>query len=119
MKAAVSIRLSGDPLGTNGRSAMTLHPGLNLVGVPLKDSRITKVSNLLALDGIRDNVSVLISSDAGEFKLVAQAGDPGDIEITGGQSFILTAREAATVAITGDGWTNAPGTTPAVLSSDD
>ena len=113
MKAPASIRLSGDALGTNGSSSITLQKGLNLVGVPLKDSRITKVSDLLALDGIRDNVSVIIGSDTGEFKLVTQAGDPGDVELTGGQSFIMTAREMATVAITGDAWANAPGTTAA------
>ena len=113
MKAPTSIRLSGAPLGTNGSSSITLQKGLNLVGVPLKDSRITKVSDLLALDGIRDNVSVIIGSDAGAFKLVVQAGDPGDVELTGGGSFIMTAREMATVAITGDAWANAPGTTAA------
>ena len=113
MKAPTSIRLSGAPLGTNGSSSITLQKGLNLVGVPLKDSRITKVSDLFALDGIRANVSVIIGSDAGGFKLVAQAGDAGDVEITGGQSFIMTAREMATVAITGEAWANAPGTTAA------
>ena len=113
MKALTSIRLSGAPLGTNGSSSITLQKGLNLVGVPLKDSRITKVSDLLALDGIRDNVSVIIGSDAGAFKLVTQAGDPGDVELTGGGSFIMTAREAATVAISGDGWANVSGPTAA------
>ena len=113
MKAPTAIRLSGAPLGTNGSSSITLHPGLNLVGVPLKDSRITKVSDLLALDGIRDNVSVIIVKDGKEFKVVGRATDDGNIAITGGGSFILTAREMATVAITGDGWANAPGTTAA------
>ena len=34
---------------------------------------------------------------------------PGDIEITGGQAFILTAERAATVAISGGGWANGSG----------
>ena len=38
---------------------------INLVGVPLKDSRITRVSDLFALEGIKDNVSVVIVSDNG------------------------------------------------------
>ena len=112
MKVAKSVLLSGDTLGTNGRSSITLHPGVNLVGVPLKDSRITRVSDLLKLNGIAGNVSVIIVSDNG-FKVVAQAGDPGDIPVTGGGAFILTARNAATVEITGTKWSNLLGQTAA------
>ena len=46
MKAPASIHLSGTPLGENGSSTITLHPGLNVVGLPLNDSRITRVSDL-------------------------------------------------------------------------
>ena len=115
MKVPVSLQLSGDPLGANGTSTITLNPKLNLVGVPLKDSRINRVSDLLRLDGIWGNVSVVIVSDNGKFKAVGQSGDDGDIPIIGGQSFILNAQEAATVAISGEGWTNAPGTAAAPL----
>ena len=38
--------------------------------------------------------------------LVGRAGDPGDIEITGGQAFIFIAAEGAMVPIVGDAWTN-------------
>ncbi len=112
MKVAKSVLLSGDALGTNGRSSITLHPGVNLVGVPLKDSRITRVSNLFKLNGIAGNVFVIIVSDNG-FKVVAQPGDPGDIPVTGGGAFILTARNAATVEITGTKWSNPLGQTAA------
>ena len=108
-----TIRLTGDALGTDGTSTVTLNQGLNLVGLPLRDSRITRVSDLLALGEIRDNVPVIIFSDNGEFKAVGRAGDPGDIEITGGQSFILTAQRAATVGISGEAWTNVSGTAAA------
>ena len=102
------IRLSGEVLGTNGSSTITLTPGLNLVGLPLNDSRIARVSDLFALDGIGGNVPVIILTDGGEFKTVGRVDDPGDIEITGGQAFIMTAQQAATVGISGEGWTNAP-----------
>ena len=92
LTAATSVSLSGTALGTNGSSTITLHPGINLVGVPLKDSRITRVTDLFALEGIKDNVTLTIVSDNGEIKLVEQAGDSGDIPVTGGQSFILVAR---------------------------
>ena len=115
MKTPTSIRLSGTPLGTGGTSTITLHPGLNVVGLPLNDSAINRVSDLLALDGIKDNVRVIILSDNGEFKTVGRAGDPGDIEVTGGGAFILRAEQAATVTISGEGWTNVSGTTAAPL----
>ena len=47
----VSLRLAGDALGTDGLSAIPLNLGLNLIGLPLRDSRITRVSDLLALEG--------------------------------------------------------------------
>ena len=83
------------------------------MGLPLRDSRVTRVSHLFALDGIGGNVPVIILTDGGEFKAVGRAGDPGDIEITGGQSFILTAQRAAIVEISGDAWTNVSGTSAA------
>ena len=113
MKSPTSIQLKGDALGTNGKSTITLTPGLNVVGLPLNDSRINRVSDLLRIDGIWGNVSVIILTDGGEFKAVGWAGDPGDIEITGGQAFILFAREPAMVAISGEAWTNVSGTTSA------
>ena len=106
IKTSVSVRLGGDALGVDGSSTITLNPGLNLVGLPLKDSRVMRVSDLFALAGIADNVPVIIVSDNGEFKAVGRADDPSDIEITGGQSFILTAQQAATATISGEGWDN-------------
>ena len=110
MKNPVTVRLRGDPLGTNRSSAITLYPGINIVGVPLRDSRIARVSDLFALNGIRDNVIAITVSAKGEFHTVRQVSDAGDIRITGGQSFNLKAQEAATVAISGAGWYNASGT---------
>ena len=52
MKEEVTIQLSGDPLGTDGVSSIMLQAGTNLVGVPLKDKRITNVIDLLELEGI-------------------------------------------------------------------
>ena len=118
MKTPVSLQLDGDAFGSNGSSFITLHPGTNLVGVPLRDSRITHVSDLLALEGIGGNVSAITVSNNGSFQTVEQAGNAGDIPITGGQSFILNARETATVAISGQGWDNVSGvaaTTPMKL----
>ena len=113
LRAPVSVRLRGDALGTDGNSAIALNQGLNLVVLPLNNSRINRVSDLFALDGIGGNVPVIILTHGGEFKAVGRAGDPGDIEITGGQSFILTAQRAAIVGISGEAWTNVSGTSAA------
>ena len=109
MKTPVSLQLDGDALGSNGSSSITLHPGTNLVGVPLRDPRITRVSDLFALEGIGGNVPAITVLNNGTFQTVKQAGDAGDISITGGQSFILNAREATTAAISGQGWDNVSG----------
>ena len=113
LKTRVSVQLSGDPLGMDGSSSITLSQGLNLVGLPLRDPRISRVSDLFALDGIGGNVPVIILTDRGEFKAVGRTDDPGDIEITGGQSFILTAQRAAEINISGGGWYNSSTTAAA------
>ena len=106
MKTSTSIRLTGKPLGNNGTSTIGLNKGQNIVGLPLRDSRITRVGDLLSLEGIKGNVPVVRVTVNGVFKSVGRAGDPDDIAITGGQGFILTAQRAATVTLTGEGWTN-------------
>ncbi|MYE87715.1 leucine-rich repeat protein, partial [Candidatus Poribacteria bacterium] len=117
LRAPVSVQLTGDALGTNGNSSINLSPGLNVVGLPLNDSRINRVSDLFTLDGIGGNVPVIILTDGGDFKTVGRVGDPGDIEITGGQSFIMTAQRATTVGVSGVGWTNVSGTAAAPLAA--
>ena len=47
-----TVRLAGDALGTDGTNTMTLTPGINIVGLPLRDSRISRASDLLELPGI-------------------------------------------------------------------
>ena len=61
-----------------------------------------RVSDLFAFNGIGSNVSIIILTAGGEFKSVGRADDDGDIQITGGQSFILNAQRAAMVTIYGD-----------------
>ena len=104
MKEPVELNLVGDALGEDGTSTIRLQPGTNHVGVPLRDSQITRVSDLLALEGIRDNVPAITVSVNGNFKVIARADDDGDIPVTGGQSFIMAAHFEATVAVSGDGW---------------
>ena len=104
MSVPVSVRLGGDALGVDGSSTITVNQGANLVGLPLKDPRITRVSDLFTLEGIANNVSTITVSDNGTLKAVRQAGDDGDISVTGGQAFLLRASEAAMVTLSGEGW---------------
>ena len=108
LKTPLSVRLRGSALGTAGKSTITLNQGLNVVGLPLRDPRISRVSDLFTLEGIEGNVPEIILTDGGEFKLVGRAGDPGDIDITGGQAFILNAQQNDKVEISGDAWSNLP-----------
>ena len=68
LKSPTSVRLKGDALGIDGSSSITLSQGLNLVGLPLRDPRIARVSDLFALEGIGGNVPVIILTDRGEFQ---------------------------------------------------
>ena len=104
IKIPISVRLSGDVLGTDGTSTVTLNPGLNLVGLPLQDPNITRVSDLFALEGVGEVITIIVVTDNGEFRAVGRPDDPGDIPITGGQGFILIVQHPTTIPITGTGW---------------
>ena len=104
IRTPISVHLTGDALGREGTSAIILTPGLNLVGLPLNDSTITRVSDLFALEGLGDNIAIIVVTDNGEFKAVGRPDDPGDIPITGGQGFILIVQQPATIPIIGTGW---------------
>ena len=102
----VSVYLSGTVLGEDGMSAVGFTSGLNLVGLPLRDARLNRVSDLLSFDGLLDNAHVVILTEGGEFKLVGRVDDPGDIAITGGQAFIVIVERSVTVTVSGEGWYN-------------
>ena len=105
MSAPVRVRLNGNLLLMGEKEGtVALYAGLNLLGLPLKDERITRVSDLLTLDGFLDNTLAIVLTDGGEFKLVARAGDPGDIAVREGQGFIIIVQRTANVSISGDGW---------------
>ena len=104
MLVPVSIRLNGTPIVTDPNSTVTFYPGLNLVGLPLNDARIDRVSDLYTVDGLQDNAIAIILTEGGEFKLVGRAGDPGDIPVIGGQGFIIIVQQAAKISLSGDRW---------------
>ena len=117
MKVAKQVRLTGSPLGTNGSSTITLNPELNFVGLPLRDPRLTHVSDLFMLEGIGGNAPVVIFTDSGGIKTVVPGGGPDDIPLIGGQGFILDAQRTVRVPISGEGWYNTSETAAAPLLS--
>ena len=64
---ALTLSLKGNALGTATGSSITLKKGKNLVGVPLKDSRINTVAELLSLDD-EGLATGAIVSDQGVFR---------------------------------------------------
>ena len=106
LKMPVTVRIGGDEFGSDGMSTIRLIQGKNLVGLPLNDSRITRVSDLLTLEGFVDNAPAVTVSDNGTLKPVEKAEDDGDISVTGGQAFIIDVLEDAIVTISGEGWDN-------------
>ena len=106
LSSPVSVSLSGLVLGTAGVSTVEFTPGVNVVGLPLRDSRLNRVSDLLSFEGLFGNAHAIVLTDRSEFKLVARVDDPGDIGITGGQAFIVIVARSATVTLSGEGWYN-------------
>ena len=104
LKSEINIRLAGAPLVSDGQSVVQLNPGVNLVGLPLRDSRIIRVSDLFAVDSPKDSIIAIIITNDGQFMMIGGADDPGDIEIVGGQSFIIISQYQATIELSGESY---------------
>ena len=107
MKQAVTLDLLGEPLAVEGTAEIHLQRGLNLVGLPVRDPRLSRVGDLFLLPEFADNVTALIVPSAVGFKVLAQAGDPGDFELTGAEALVVTAKTDTVIALRGSGWSNA------------
>ena len=84
-----------------GASMISLQVGPNLIGLPVNDPRVTNVSDIAGLftEGVVSNI--VISTDDG-FKLVS---DTNDAAVMGDAAYLVTASEAGTATLLGDGWT--------------
>ena len=104
MKQGVWLKLEGKRLDTGGRSVLSIRPGLNVIGMPLMSYNMVRVSDLLRLEGLRNNATSIIVADGDMFKVVSLPGDDGDFRLAGGQAFIINARQKAEVPIVGTTW---------------
>ena len=102
MNAEATVTFEGDAWG-NGVSVIELKAGRNIIGLPLKDASVTKVSDLLTALGV-DSVTV---STNGGFVAVAAAGDPGgDDPVMGDAAYLVTSAADKTVPVLGSGWSD-------------
>ena len=122
MQAETTLTLIGDALGMDGISRIRLSTGLNLVGLPLNDERLTVVSDLMRLPAFADVVTSITVyvvdavSGEGKFRTVARAGDDGDIALTGDIAMLVTATTDAIVELSGSIWANSVGINGGVTS---
>ncbi|MBB17585.1 hypothetical protein CMK22_20150, partial [Candidatus Poribacteria bacterium] len=106
MKKTVNLKIEGIIQQVEGRSYIDVRQGINLVGIPIKDDRTKRVSDLLQHEGLINNITSIIVSHQGNFKVVAQPEDEGDHQLTGGQAFITVAQNDAYVNFHGTAWSN-------------
>jgi len=116
MKQAVILDLLGDPLLVGNKAEIQLQRGLNLIGVPIKDERITNASDLFSLPGFSDNVTTIIVPTGGTFKVLARVGDPGDFTLNGSEGIIVTSKADVVISLTGIGWSLVDTETPIIVA---
>ena len=94
------------PGAGEGASMITLRPGLNLVGLPVNDVSVSKVSDIMNLPEFAGKVtSIIVSTDDGKFASVT-AGGTDDDDVRGDASYLVFSSADATQPVTGEGWSN-------------
>ena len=105
MSANKTIVFRGDAWG-DGTSEIRLQAGSNLIGLPVNDSRVTNVSDIIGLfdRGVVSNI--IVSTGVGQFGTVGRAGDPADGPVMGDAAYLVIASANVTATVTGAGWRN-------------
>jgi len=106
MKRSVTLKLRGDAL----IGVVPLSAGLNLVGVPLRDANLSRISALAQTTELRGNVKRILSYDGNKFISftpgVDSPGGAGDVPIDGGQAYLIEVNRPTTLQVSGNGWDN-------------
>jgi hypothetical protein len=113
MSDAKEIKFTGNAWGEDmgpgageGASMITLRSGLNLVGLPVNDVSVSKVSDIMNLPEFAGKVtSIIVSTDDGKFAS-ATAGGTDDDDVRGDASYLVFSSADATQPVTGEGWSN-------------
>ena len=108
-----TIKFTGNAWGEDvgpgageGASMITLRSGLNLVGLPVNDVSVSKVSDIMNLPEFAGKVtSMIVSTNDGKFASVT-VGGIGDDDVRGDASYLVFSSADATQPVTGEGWSN-------------
>ena len=106
MKRSVTLDLYGNPYQKKAR--IVLKRGVNLAGIPIKDPRLTQVSDILRLQELAESISTIIVYDQGVFRPINRPGDRGDVDLTGTEGLIVVATRDIVIDLTGVGWPSRP-----------
>ena len=116
LREGKEITFTGRAWG-EGSAIINLNEGSNLIGLPVNDERINKVSDIMEISG-GTVTSIIVLSD-GAYQLVASPGDPADGEVAGDVAYLVNASAIVVpIPVTGDGWMNgdAAGAAPIALA---
>jgi hypothetical protein len=101
MRNAKSVTVKGGMLGEN----VALNKGVNLIGV----TRSGAVATANAIKATSSAISLVIAEVGGEFRPVSASAD---VNVTGGQAFLVNATDAGSVSFAGGAWSNAASAAP-------
>ena len=111
---AATVTFTGEPWGDDGTAEISLEAGdANLIGLPLDIEGIDKISDIKGLDAAIAGVYPNLTD------FVAAEGDTGDGPVAGDAAYYVVASAAATITVTGEGWSNSTemaGAAPIALS---
>ena len=102
MKKSATLDLYGNPYQKKAR--IVLKRGVNLAGIPIKDPRLTQVSDILRLQNLAESISTIIVYNQGVFRPINRPGDRGDADLTGTEGLIIVATRDIVIDLTGVGW---------------
>ena len=113
LSSEATVTFAGEPWG-GGTAVITLEAGSdNLIGLPLDIEGVDNISDIIGLDAAIAGVYPNLTD------FVAAAGDTGDGPVAGDAAYYVVASAAATITVTGEGWSNSTemaGAAPIALS---
>ena len=103
MKQSIDLKIEGIPFQSDVGNFVHLKKGINLVGLPVKVPRVNRVSDVLQLGNLKDNISsIIVLSPDGYFDVVSRPGDPGDVNLTIGQALVIVAKQDVVFKLSGE-----------------
>ena len=107
MKRPIDLKIEGVPFQSSNGNFVHLKKGINLVGLPVKVPYVNRVSDVLQLGSLKDNISsIIVLSSDGYFNVVSRPGDLGDVELTASQALMIIARQDVVFELNGGMWTD-------------